>query len=484
MRSMVAPVAAAAFSACTTVPMLEHDEVAVAEIVQRVKCELAFALPQAGGKYPTGQFQWLSYWTAKVDLTLEVTDTSSASPSASFIDPRKQAVLPGIGNFQQSFNFGAAANITGTAYRNDKLSFTVSILEVARMKLESECVLPQRRGILGRLGLEEWFVSALGPVKKGVLDIGYHEPPTGKSVKLFGPGAPAKSSGDKAAPAFGSNPLINESIRDLQLADKHVGLAKGAMITADELLARAHDTTAISNKVLDDIKQKYRPPFHPPAKVQIQQIYDAVDRAAGAADDASAQMDVAKTYIARAMADSYRARSKVAARLEELKNLKGGIGLSPAQEEELKQLEGHVKRIDDDYLHETTGLIAKTKKEIESRSKLNGEAASAIKKIASSTWELMPRDPPLDSIAHTVKFTVVAGANLSPNWSLVRFKGPTQGSNPLLSAQRTRIHTLDLVLGSPATPGGKGLSDEQKRQLLNLKIDQLRVPIIIDPSVF
>jgi hypothetical protein len=33
MRSMVAPVAAAAFSACTTVPMLEHDEVAVAEIV-------------------------------------------------------------------------------------------------------------------------------------------------------------------------------------------------------------------------------------------------------------------------------------------------------------------------------------------------------------------------------------------------------------------------------------------------------------------
>jgi hypothetical protein len=45
---------------------------------------------------------------------------------------------------------------------------------------------------------------------------------------------------------------------------------------------------------------------------------------------------------------------------------------------------------------------------------------------------------------------------------------------PFANAQRQHVHELTVVLGSPAEPGGKALSDEQARQLLYQKLDSLR----------
>lgn len=70
-RSAVALLSAtAACGGCSTVPELEQDGVSISEIVQRVKCELAFAMPDPQPPYPTGHYQWTRDWTAKVDLTL------------------------------------------------------------------------------------------------------------------------------------------------------------------------------------------------------------------------------------------------------------------------------------------------------------------------------------------------------------------------------------------------------------------------------
>src|SRR5437660_1492156 len=89
---------------CSTVPQLEYEGAAIAEIVQRIKCELAFAIPLARGKYPTGPFQWMRYWTAKVDLTLNTNEQSGINPTMNFIDPMTQVVLPGVGTFSRMFN--------------------------------------------------------------------------------------------------------------------------------------------------------------------------------------------------------------------------------------------------------------------------------------------------------------------------------------------------------------------------------------------
>ena len=99
------------------------------------------------------------------------------------------------------------------------------------------------------------------------------------------------------------------------------------------------------------------------------------------------------------------------------------------------------------------------------------------KTLASSAWDLLPHDLPLDLITHTSKFIVTA-ANVTPNWQLVRFRGPGVGSSPFTAASRVRTNQLDVVLGAPAAPGGKALSDEQQRQLFNLQLDALRQSLV------
>ena len=100
------------------------------------------------------------------------------------------------------------------------------------------------------------------------------------------------------------------------------------------------------------------------------------------------------------------------------------------------------------------------------------------KTTATEAWNLLPRDTPIDSIVHTVKFVVTMGASATPNFSLVRFKGPGLTA-PFLNASQIRTNQLDVVLGMPAVAGGKALSDEQNRQLFNIQLDQLRRSIVV-----
>src|SRR5436853_345812 len=124
----------------------------------------------------------MRYWTAKVDLTLNTNEQSGINPTMNFIDPMTQVVLPGVGTFSRMFNVAVGGGITGTAIRNETLSFTLSVDELSKLR-KHECQAPAGLGLLGHLGLEEWVSSALTPVVERKLTIGYHEPPTGKSAK-------------------------------------------------------------------------------------------------------------------------------------------------------------------------------------------------------------------------------------------------------------------------------------------------------------
>jgi hypothetical protein len=154
----------------TTVPPLIEDGIAVAEIVQRVKCEIAFAVPQPQEPEPTGKYQWMRNWTAKAELTLKTNGKSSVTPSVV------------LNKIWPSFTLGLNAGLETTADRTDILSFNLSLAEMLEFKKRGECNLPDGVGLYGNLGLREWIAAALAPVDSGQLKVGEHAAPGAKSV--------------------------------------------------------------------------------------------------------------------------------------------------------------------------------------------------------------------------------------------------------------------------------------------------------------
>jgi hypothetical protein len=395
-------------ASCTTVPTLQYDGVEISEIVHRVKCELAYAVPEFSGKYPSGGYQWVKYWTAKVDLTLDTNDQSALKPNSSFVEPMSQVVMPGVGTFSRMFTVGAAGELSGSATRNDKLSFTVSMQELMQNRRSEDCLLPDRLGLLGNLGLREWVSSALAPVADGQLTIGYHQPPVGKASVPPVPGPTMKA-------------LVDEKPEAL------LAKAQKAMRAAEE---KAEELKGKSAIVMRKVLSKSIPMGR-----KIQMTYDGVDEVYGEVGETTHLVETALDLgwqASRAYRDS-------------------GREISAKEKEALARVATDGKTVT--------------------------EQITKAKQTATAAWELLPRDPPLDSITHQAKFIVTAAANVTPNWTLVRFRGPGLVA-PLASASRMRTNTLDVVLGQPATPGGKALSDEQQRQLFNLQLDSLRARLV------
>lgn len=167
---------------CVAVPPLQEDGIAVSSIVQRVKCELALAIPEPQPPYPTGPYQWMADWTAKVDLTLITNDQSAITPTAAFVNPLKTAAVPLVGTVTRNFTLNAGAGITNNAIRNETMSFTLSIAELRNEKYRGDCNLPADIDLYGNLGLQEWVQSALAPVDRQMLTIGKHTAPGAKPV--------------------------------------------------------------------------------------------------------------------------------------------------------------------------------------------------------------------------------------------------------------------------------------------------------------
>lgn len=440
---------------CMTIPPLEQDGVAISEIVQRIKCELASAVPKPTGVFPTGDFQWIKYWTAKVDLDLQTTDQSVLTANTNFIDPMKQAILPGIGTFAQNFTLSAGASIDGTAQRTDKISFTLSISELQTAMSNGECDLPQRLGLLGKLGLEEWVSSALAPVANKQLTIGYHDTPTGKNVKV--PGVLVTFAADPT-PEY-----LQGAVGELRRGEKLIEEARKWACKARESALKygKPEQEDRARRLRQDPKEDCPPPTEigecVPADTRVRrnapqqsrwekQQRKAIQDTYCFIEQAFARLGRAKEYVDEANGLAWKAR----------RNL---LDKMTYEELEKQKIEKEFKAMFTD------------------RAKDASDQVKATKEDATASWNFLPRDPPLDSITHSAKFTVVANANVMPTWTLVRFKGP--GLNvPFAKAERKRVHNVDVVLGAPAEPGGKALSDEQRRQLLNLRLDALRLLVV------
>jgi hypothetical protein len=221
-----------------TVPPLHEDGIAIGEIVQRVKCEVAFAIPDPQPPEPTGRYQWMRNWSAKVDLTLITNTRSTITPTATFLDLLPTAAVPGVGNVQRNITLGIGAGLDTQAERTEVLSFSLSFAEMREFRKRGECNLPGGRGLYGNLGLREWLDSALGTVEAGRLKVGRHPRLGGKPMP-----APAPTPSE-----------IAELRKDDPLAD--LKLARTSIVRYAKVAVEAYDK-AYQSGIRDKVQETY-----------------------------------------------------------------------------------------------------------------------------------------------------------------------------------------------------------------------------------
>jgi len=218
--------AACAAASCVRVP--PADDLAqpptVDEIVQRVKCDLYDAFADRLNA-PYG-YEWLHTWTTQANLNLIVNDQSSLTPSVAFTQPLTTESIPQrVTNAARSWNLGVGGTASGTASRNEAVSFTVSMNELAAEfgKQPHNCDLPDAVDLRSDLGLKEWVAGALAPFDDGYLQIGYHKAP-----KSGGGATAAKAT---IAAAQRAHSMAPEGCK--QSAEAHpVGAAQQAAVKA------------------------------------------------------------------------------------------------------------------------------------------------------------------------------------------------------------------------------------------------------------
>ena len=195
-------------SSCSVMPSLEEATggIPVSEIVLRIKCELSDAF--AGQTdIDRSDMVWLQNWTAQIDLTLEILDSATFAPGASFMQPLHNgfstaagpssistAGVPGttLSAIPQSFAVAAGASVNGQASRIQTLGFGVSLAELKRWRNSNDtqqlCAISDNMDLRGHLELKEWVAQSLEPVlSEKLLYAGYHpkpqSAPAGSSAK-------------------------------------------------------------------------------------------------------------------------------------------------------------------------------------------------------------------------------------------------------------------------------------------------------------
>jgi len=395
-------------SSCASIPPLQDNAITISEIVQRVKCEIADAVPPPRGSYPTGPYQWLRDWTAKVDLTLETDDTGGVAPGVSLINPMRSVTIPNSGTFSQMFSLGLGGGVNTTASRIETLSFTLSFAELRNPQYLGFCAPARGLGLLGNLGLREWMEAALAPASGDApqLRIGYHETP---------------SSGAKAATP--KKPAVGAKTEEFDPIQNKIDELTATLALVTSYADEAQSYSGSAQKLAKILKQD-------DLTKSPQQFYREVQGTADYTAMAQDAIDQANKQI-----------KAVNALTEDLKKNADDARVPPA-----------LKKAQDDLKS--------------AKAKMTAATATATSALAA-----LPTNGPIDSIAHQVSFVVTWSGNATPSWTLVRFKGPGTSNNGLLSASRAFTHTLNISMGSPSDTGIGKVSPEQLRQLNNLHQD-------------
>jgi hypothetical protein len=399
-------------------------------IVHRIKCELADSFDD---KWNDPNFRWLEGWTAKSDLTLQINDSAGVSPSASYTQFFKNAFNRAAGStsltstviaaVNQSFTITAGANYSEQAQRAETVSFTVSLREMRDWKRRTEreygaaaaqffCSTNEKE-LRGHLGLKEWIDSALYPVATGQLQAGIHPSPIGTPSKATAP--PTKKL------EFVHNIPADE-------ARRRVNKAYETAATSLEDIQKSQEKVHTSFDKIQMAKKVYIDPFFdvltPDLKSAVSHDLQTLDK------------------IVRNVNEQVAETKKL---LDEIKGIKAK---ADAAAEEFPETQ--VQLAEQDQSEADTNKQNAKKDEV---------TASKIEKMLTA----FKPNPPIDGLLHSLQFIVMYGGSVTPNWSLLLWKGPgLTVPGALLSG--TRTHVLNIALGSPG---------EQNRLIQNITVSNL-----------
>ena len=416
-------VSACFIGGCSTVPSLEeasgtqNSGVLISHVVTRVRCEIADSFDDI---IENPRYLWIANWTAKVDLTLQANNSGGVAPGLSYTHFYNNAFNFAAGStsltnktiaaVNQTFTFGAGANLGEQAVRAEVVSFTLSLKELKRWRRRVAiyeahhkgtriCIGEDGSGLTGNLGLKEWIASALHPVgPSDVFDLqaGSHPSPVNNLKPSSAPGA-VKPGAPFAA---GGEIEYDKALARLTNADDTAQTAaKGALASVKKIMGYAQQ-----------IKKAVAPNYavlEPDLRHQIDSNLISLKliatQANGAATIAKQKAeDVNTVYVL------HRNTPTSTIPESDVLEAEGDKDIAVAQQAHAAELESQANQI-----------------------------ASGLTRI----------DPPIDALLHSVQFVLSYGASVSPNWTLLQWKGPSPSgaSTAALSGQRT--HVLNIALG-------------------------------------
>ncbi len=428
---------------CSVVPTLEQatgeekPAILISQIVERVKCELSDSFD---ARIDDEQFRWLQSWTAKVDLTVQINDQGGVSPSGSYTAYQKNAFNYAAGStsltttaiqaVNQSFTLSVGGGYNEQAQRSETVSFAVSLREMKDWrsgKLSYRGKYPEqaigdtphcstiRPELRGYLGLKEWIDSALTPIEIGQLHAGIHPDPVNTPSKPAG--APAGAKGFRAVDID-----INKAKARVDIAvSRATSAASAARKSATAVADSAAKIQAAKGKYIDPFMEVLAPDLKRTVTLDMNTLAKALTTSQADAKDANAAKDDADK-IKREVTDAIDA------------------GKTVFPEDQVKQAE----------------IDATDADNFASNASAQKDGAA---KIEDDLTHFKP-NPPIDGLLHSVQFVLAYNASITPNWSLLLWKGPGL-TLPGASLSGTRTHILNIALGSPT---------EQARLIQNITI--------------
>jgi hypothetical protein len=405
-------------SGCSMVPPLEeatgttNSPVLISQVVQRVKCEIADALAD---KISQPDYMWMDGWTAKVDLTLQANSQGGVTPGVTYTQyfrnafnfaagPTSLTNNNTIAAVNQFFSIGAGANLGEQAIRAEVVSFTVSLRELKNWKypprgMRSDfdviCVSPPGFELTGNLGLKEWVNSALYPVSNYDLQAGNHPSPVTAAKPSLSPVAHVTQ--------YEGGPTMPYADAVRRLSDANSAAS-----------AALKDATSNAKKIASYISQ----------------IHRAI----------SPYLAVMEPNLRRGIEENLRD-------LEEFgREAKTAVDdITPLQ----KVISNTYKLIlnDSDHKNPVSTIVTNAEdqagKAVVSQN-FSDDVTGEADKIANALQKI---DPPVDSLLHSVEFIVSYGVSITPNWTLLQWKGPSPSGGSALSASGGRTNILNIALG-------------------------------------
>jgi hypothetical protein len=344
----------------------------------------------------------------------------------------------------------AGATLSGQAIRTETVSFTLSLAELelwrqgnAKLKPAAGkiCDLDRSRGITGNLGLGEWVNSAVHPAETGDLTAGIH---TATGAKATAPSVPSpgrSASGSASGITVGE---LSEQLTRWSAFLDDMDLFLTQVTSADDFKKLLSSSPAALKAALE-AADKYNntlAPYLPAALKTATSNLKPLMRAAGRCyvmeSHFTSELTQARKYI-DALVESLRGEDSQRF-IDYLPDFRG----SKPGADNFKKLFTLIHKIE-------AGVTDKNYPRIRESGYARAlMQCDAVAKALNRTVAALPKqiDPPIDAMLHSVTFVISYGANITPNWTLIQWKGPGQSPN-LLSGSGVRTHGMVIAIGPP-----------------------------------